>query len=65
MGTKGRTNRRDARRNDDRDEAGLIRTVLYLHQDERRALKMAAAESDVPASEIMRQALRRHLGIED
>ncbi len=44
---------------------GLIRTVVYLHQDERKALKMAAAERDVPASEIMREALRRHLGIED
>ncbi|MCP3960795.1 MAG: ribbon-helix-helix protein, CopG family [bacterium] len=44
---------------------GLIRTVVYLHQDERRALKLAAAERDVPASEIMREALRRHLGIED
>ena len=44
---------------------GLIRTVVYLHQDERKALKLAAAERDVPASEIMREALRRHLGIED
>ena len=44
---------------------GLIRTVVYLHQDERKALKMAAAERDVPGSEIMREALRRYLGIED
>ncbi len=44
---------------------GLIRTVVYLHQDERRALKMAAAERDLPSSEIMREALRRYLEIED
>jgi hypothetical protein len=45
--------------------AGLIRTVVFLHPDERKALKMAAAERDVSASEIMREALRRFLGIED
>ncbi len=46
-------------------KGGLIRTVVYLHYDERRALKLAAAERDVPASEIMREALRAHLEIED
>ncbi len=44
---------------------GLIRTVVYLLQDERRALKLTAADRDVPASEIMREALRRYLDIED
>jgi hypothetical protein len=44
---------------------GLVRTVVYLHPDERKALKMAAVERDVAASEIMREALRRFLGIED
>lgn len=40
-------------------------TVVYLHADERRALKMAAAERDCPASEIMQEALRAYLGLED
>ena len=44
---------------------GLVRTVVYLHPDERKALKLAAVERDVAASEIMREALRRFLGIED
>jgi len=44
---------------------GLVRTVVYLHPDERKALKMAAVEREVAASEIMREALRRFLGIED
>lgn len=46
-------------------KSGLIRTVVYLAADERRALKITAAERDVSASEIMREALRAHLGIED
>ena len=46
-------------------KSGLIRTVVYLHPDERRALKLAAVEREQPASEIMREALRRLLGIED
>ncbi len=44
---------------------GLIRTVVYLHYDERQALKLEAAKRDVPGSEIMREALRAHLDIED
>jgi hypothetical protein len=44
---------------------GLVRTVVYLHPDERKALKMAAVEREVAASEIMREALRRFLKIED
>jgi hypothetical protein len=44
---------------------GLVRTVVYLHPDERKALKIAAVEREVAASEIMREALRRYLGIED
>lgn len=46
-------------------KAGLIRTVVYLHRDERKALRLAAAEREVPASEIMREALRRYLKIPD
>jgi len=45
--------------------SGLIRTVVYLHQDERKAMKMAAAERDVTNSVIMREALRQYLEIED
>ena len=44
---------------------GLVRTVVYLHPDERKALKLAAVEREVAASEIMRAALRRYLKIED
>jgi hypothetical protein len=44
---------------------GLVRTVVYLHPDERKALKLAAVERDVAASEIMREALRRYLALED
>lgn len=32
---------------------GLVRTVVYLHPDERKALKMAAVERKVAASEII------------
>lgn len=46
-------------------KSGLIRTVVYLHPDERDALRRAAFEEDRPASEIMREALRRHLCLED
>jgi hypothetical protein len=44
---------------------GLIRTVVYLHPDERKALKLAAVEREVAASEIMREALRKYLKLED
>lgn len=46
-------------------KSGLIRAVVYLHPDEREALRRAAFEEDRPASEIMREALRRHLRLED
>jgi len=46
-------------------KSGLIQTVVYLHADERKALRLAAAERDCPASEIMREALRAYLDIED
>ena len=44
---------------------GLIRTVVYLHPDERKALKLAAVEQECSGSDIMRAALREYLGIED
>ena len=46
-------------------KSGLIRTVVYLHPDERKALKLAAVEQEVSGSDIMRAALRQYLGIED
>ena len=46
-------------------KSGLIRTVVYLHPDERKALKLAAVEQDVSGSDIMRAALRQYLGIPD
>ena len=46
-------------------KSGLIRFVVYLHQDERQALRRAAFEREVSASEIVREALRAHLDIED
>ena len=46
-------------------KSGLIRVVVYLHPDERKALKLAAVEQDCSGSDIMRQALREFLDIED
>jgi hypothetical protein len=46
-------------------KTGLIRFVAYLHPDERQALRLAAFEREVSASEIVREALRAHLNIED
>lgn len=42
---------------------GKIRTVVFLEPEERKALKLAAAERDCSASEVIRQALRRFLDI--
>lgn len=46
-------------------KSGLIRFVVYLHPDERKALRRAAFEREISASEIVREALREHLGVED
>ena len=46
-------------------EAGLRRVALYLHPDEYKALRLAAFEQELPMSEIMREALRRHLHLSD
>jgi hypothetical protein len=46
-------------------KSGLIRTVIYLNPEERRVLRLAVAEREQPASEIVREALRQYLGIED
>ena len=42
---------------------GKIRTVVFLEPEERRALKIAAAERDCSASELMRTALREYLDL--
>ena len=39
--------------------------VIYLHADERQALRRAAFEREVSASETIREALRAYLDIED
>lgn len=46
-------------------KSGLIRFVAYLHPDERQALRLAAFQREVSASEIVREALREYLNIED
>lgn len=46
-------------------QSGMIRKTLWLHQDEAEALRDKAYRDRVPESEIMRQALRAFLRIED
>ena len=46
-------------------KTGLIRFVAYVHPDERQALRRAAFEREVSASEIVRKALRAYLDVED
>jgi hypothetical protein len=41
----------------------LVRTTVYLRPDESNALKLAAGERAIAASEIIRQALRQFLGL--
>lgn len=45
-------------------KGGLIRTVVFFSPDERRALKVTAAERDTNVSELVRAAVRAHLSIE-
>ena len=44
-------------------KGGLFRTVIFLSPEERRALKQAALDREMPASEVVREALRAFLGI--
>ena len=44
---------------------GLIRKVVYLHEDEAEALRVKAFEERCTESALMREALRRMLEIED
>jgi hypothetical protein len=44
-------------------KGGLIRVVIYLSPEERRALKQAALDREMPASEVVRKALRTFLKV--
>ncbi len=44
---------------------GLIRKTLWIHRDENEALRKAAFEERKTETEIVRQLLRQHFGIED
>lgn len=46
-------------------KGGLIRVVIYLSSEERKALKQAALDREMPASEVVREALRNFLNLED
>lgn len=46
------------------NKSGMVRTVVFLDPEERRALKVAAAERESSGSEVMRQALRQFLGLD-
>jgi hypothetical protein len=45
--------------------SGMVRKTLWLHGDEAEALREKAYKERRPESEIMREALRKLLGIED
>lgn len=45
-------------------KGGLVRTVVFFSPEERRALKIAAAERDTNVSELVRKAVRSHLEME-
>jgi hypothetical protein len=45
--------------------SGMVRKTLWLHGDEAEALRERAYRERRAESEIMREALRRLLGIED
>lgn len=44
---------------------GLVREVSYLHPDEETALVNYAARKRISKAEVIRQALRAFLGVED
>jgi hypothetical protein len=46
-------------------KGGLIRVVIYLSPEERRALKQTALDREMPASEVVREALRAFLSLAD
>ena len=48
-----------------RTPGGLIRKVAYLHADEVAALRRLAYEEARSESDIIREAVRAYLGVED
>ena len=46
-------------------KSGMVRKTLWLHGDEAEALRERAYRERRAESEIVREALRAHLGIED
>jgi hypothetical protein len=46
-------------------KGGLIRVVIYLSPEERKSLKQAALDREMPASEVVRDALRTFLNLDD
>ncbi|HEX3553586.1 MAG TPA: CopG family transcriptional regulator [Thermoanaerobaculia bacterium] len=46
-------------------KGGLIRVVIYLSPEERKALKQDALNREMPASEVVREALRNFLNLDD
>ncbi len=46
-------------------KSGMIRKTIWLHGDEAEALREKAYREHRAESDIMREALRRLLGIED
>jgi hypothetical protein len=54
------------RQNDEKDPAAdLVRKAIYLHRDEAEALRLTAFKERRSESSVVREALRRLLGIED
>jgi hypothetical protein len=46
-------------------DSGLVRKTIYFHADEAEALRVKAFENRRSESEIVRDAVRRFLGIPD
>lgn len=45
--------------------ASMVRKTFWIDQDTEDALRRHAEASAIPESELFRQALRRHYGIEE
>jgi len=46
-------------------KSGMIRTTLWLHPDEAEALRVKAFEERRTQADILREGLRRVLGVDD
>jgi hypothetical protein len=42
----------------------VVRKVIYLHPDENEAVRRRAYEERISQAAVIRQAIRRHLGLE-